>query len=146
MSTRYTLPARFRPLVKRFSLRTFGMLLCAYIWVGVGVGQMLELPTLRPGVFHLLIPGIIRASAWWLTAFVALCCAWSDRASSIALGLLWVPPAFSLVSYASGWIMAQVPGGNPGYPNGWYSAYLFLGLVGLVIFAALVPSKAKEQR
>lgn len=143
MSALHELGQRIRPLVSRFSLRTFGMLLCVYIWIGIGVGQLFDVPTIRPGVFHLLIPGAVRAALWWVPAMVGLACAWSHRASPIALGVLWVPPALVLVSYGIGWAMSAVPGGSPGYANGWYSAYLYLGLVGLVVFTALVPSRAK---
>ena len=143
MPIRYTVRDRLRPLVSRFSRRTFGILLCVYIWALIGWGQYIDVPIPRPGVFHLLIPGIGRALLWWIPALVGLICAWSHRASSVALGVLWVSPGLCLVSYAIGWALSKVPGGNPGYPNGWYSSALFLGVVGIVIVTALLPAKAK---
>lgn len=145
-SPRYKVPRRIQPLVSRFSRRTLGMLFCVYIWFLIGYGALHEVPVPRPGVFHLLLSPVLRALLWWIPAGIALACAWSHRASSTALGILWFPPAFTLVSYAVGWVMWRVPGGNPGYPNGWYSAALYLGVVGMVIVTALLPARAKDVR
>lgn len=123
------------------SRRTFGILLCVYIWALVGFGALGDVPAPRPGVFHLLAPGWAGSLLWWIPAAVGLCCAWSHRASSAAIGILWFPPALVTVSYTIGWILYRLPGGNPGYPNGWYSAALYLAAVGVGVLTAMLPSK-----
>lgn len=129
-------------LLRKFSVRTFGMLLCAYVWILIGVGAFKEISIPYPGVFHLMIPGNVRGGIWLGTAAVAITFAWSRRLSPAALGLLWFMPTLQMISYGTAWLLYQIDGGNPGYQNGWYSAALYLALIGMVIMAALVPSRA----
>lgn len=132
---------------KRFGLRTASMWVCAYIWIGLGIGAFQEVPVVRPGVFHLTVDAQIRGWLWLATALVAVATSLSRRLSSLGLALLFVMPGLTAVSYASAWVLFKVPGGSPGYPNGWYSSYLYLGLMAWVIITACIPSRpAAEPR
>lgn len=71
---------------------------------------------------------------------VATC--WSRRLSPFGLAGLFLLPGLYLASYALSWVLWLVPGGNPGYENGWYSAYLYLGLTAFVVIAAFIPSRS----
>lgn len=108
----------------------------------MGIGAFVEIPPdTRPGVLHLLIPGWIRGLVWLGVAAFAAATAWSRKWSTVALGLLWIPPAVNLASYLMAWVVSSewVPG--HGYPDGWYAAGFFLALVGIVILAAMSPAR-----
>lgn len=129
----------------RFSVRTFGMLVCAYIWLLIGIGGFQEISRTVPATFHLAIPGVIRGGIWVFSAAIAVVFAWSRRYSPLAIGLLFFMPTLQFVSYGIGWVIYKLPGGSPGNPSGWYSSALYLALVALVILIALIPSRAPTQ-
>lgn len=117
------------------------MWVCAYIWIGLGIGAFREVPAVRPGVFHLAISSDVRGWFWLSTAIVAVVTGLSRRGSPIGLGLLFLMPALTVASYTSSWVRYEIPGGSPGYANGWYSSYLYLGLMAWVVITALIPSR-----
>lgn len=123
-----------------FSLRTFGMLLCIYIWVWLGVGNLLDAPAVRPDVIYLLAPPWMRAGVWLLAALVALITAWSRRGSIVGLLLLSIPPVAVIASYSYSMFIHLIPGGSEGYPQAYYLAAIYLALPGLVVMTALMPS------
>lgn len=126
---------------KRFGLRSASMWVCAYIWIGLGIGAFQEVPVVRPGAFHLAISSDVRGWLWVATAAVALGTALSRRMSPVGLGVLFLMPGLTTVSYAASWVLFKIPGGSPGFANGWYSSYLYLGLMAWVVITALIPSR-----
>ena len=128
------------------------MLSAAYIWVLVGVGTFHDISPVHPGVFHLVLPASVRGWMWIGTAAVALITAllpaatsrtrrwWGLDLTPLGIGALVCMPLLRCASYASGWAMSLLPGGSPGYPDGWYASALYLGLIFWVLLTASIPS------
>ena len=129
----------------RFGLRTAAMLVLAWVWIGLGAGAFLEVPTPQPGAFHLLLSSDVRGGAWIATALIAIATAWSRRGSPVGLAALFLMPGLYLASYSLSWVLYVLPGGSAGYPNGWYPAYLFLGLAAFVMIIAFIPARPARQ-
>jgi hypothetical protein len=129
------------------------MLLCAYIWILLGIGAWLEKTTYIPGAFHLLLSGQVRAVLWVIPALIAIVFAWSREKSVFGLVPLVVMPSISMASYLWAWIltlpiMNAVTEHSVGSDYGWYFSsfyFAFLSMVGLVaVIPPPIPDETKS--
>lgn len=116
------------------------MLSCAYVWLLLGVGQLQQIPVRHPGVFHLTLPGELRGWIWLGPALLAVATCFSRRLSWVGIMVLFMPAIFTMASYAEAWLAFKIPGGSPGYSNGWYQSAIYLGAMLIPVLAALFPS------
>ena len=124
-------------------VRVGAMLLCAYIWSLFGIGALLETVTFVPAAFHLLIPGPVRAFAWWGAALTALVMAFLKEKTWLGLAILAAPVTFTLSSYLWSWVNFLYDG--DGSPRGWYLSSFYLAALGLVVLAAYIPDSHKNR-
>lgn len=120
-----------------FGVRGYTMLLCAFIWALVGYAIIRGSGSHVPGTFHDEVPTWGRLVMWFTPAAASVLLCRSRRFDWIALAMLIVGPTLRCVSYLIAWTLAIVPGGKVGYGDGWYSAAIYLALIGLVGIAAV---------
>lgn len=124
------------------SARTLALLLCAGVWVLVGLGVLLAAAGANPYVPHTQIPAPLRVSMWFgPAAFAVLTCV-TRRWAGLTVALLIIGPVIRVLSYLFGWAVHLLHLG-PGHPTGWYAAALHLALVGLVVLAAILTRDDK---
>lgn len=121
-------------------LKTFVMVVCAYIWFWLGLSNYYDLPRPTPGVAYLALDPDLRAGLWWGGAIVGLATAWSREKNRFGLLALMYMPAFVITCYTISYIYARVPGGHEGMFTAWYQCGVYLSLPALVVIAALVPA------
>ncbi len=129
---------RFRP-----DHQGWGLLVCGLLWAILGRWTWYgTIPAVHhPGAFHELIDPHIRAVIWVFTAGMAIASVWMRPSRSMALGALAFMPGLQAISYTFSWVLSwwhwwPLNGLGPGFPDGIYSAVVYLGLVGWVVYIA----------
>lgn len=115
------------------------MILCANIWILIGIATFLEVSVAPPNadsVFHLYLDPTIRGTAWIITGLFAGFSAWSKKSNYLAIGGLMIMPSLVVASYTLAWFIHLWPGLPNGDSGGWYRAAIYLNLVALVLLAA----------
>ena len=130
---------------RRYGARTFGLILCAWIWLFLGLVSFGAPATPRPGVLHLMLPGWVRLGVWVAFAIYAFVSALRAKGTNIALGVLMFPPAATVASYTWGIISAWLLGPAEGYIDGWKQAALYGSCIGIVVLAALHPNRPQPK-
>lgn len=131
---------RLPNFITRLGARGFLMLVCAYIWAWLGLGNYRDVISVRPDIPHLGIEPITRALMWWAGPVVAVCTAGLRKGSILGLAALAFMPCFVIASYGISYVWWYVPGGHAGYAEAWYSAGIYLALPALVLASALIPA------
>lgn len=124
----------------RFGVRAQAMFLCAFIWALVGLGVLTSVAPAPPGTFHGEVPFWLSVSLWFGAALLAAITAPMRKWSALGLSILLIAPALRFLSYSTAWLLFET--GNGGYERGWYSAAVYLALLGLVYIAARIPAPA----
>lgn len=120
------------------------MLACSYIWLLIGVGAFREIPAIRPNVAHLALSGETRGWMWLAPAIIAVLTCLSPRFSWVGVMLLFAPAITTMTSYGVAWFAFKIPGGSPGFSDGWYQSGIYLGAVLIPVLVALFPSSAPD--
>ena len=135
-------------LRQRLGVRGLGLLLIWVTWSLIGLGVYQDESVTAAGAPHLIIPAHIRAALWLASGTPALVLACSRRWDRLALLAAVLMPTGRVTSYLWAWIVYISPGGEPGYPGGWYSAAIHAVLVAYVLLVAGivdVPHRDREQ-
>lgn len=45
-----------------------------------------------------------------------------------------------MASFGMSWVLYEIPGGSPGYANGWYSSAFYLAAMLIPIIVSTIPS------
>jgi len=130
--------ARLHAFRRHLGVRGLGLLLIAVTWSLIGLGVYQDQSATPTGAPHLLIPTDIRAGLWIGTGMLALALSMSRRWDWLALTLAVVMPTVHVASYGWAWITHLAPGGEPGYPGGWYNAAIHSVLVAYVVLVACI--------
>lgn len=123
---------------RRLGLRGAGMLLIAFVWFLIGLGDIRDLSATPNSAWHLLIPSEIRGTVWIFSAALCLILAWTKSQDWIALVVACIMPTIRITSYTWAWIMSLIPGPPDGFPGGWYSSAIHFALLGLVMLVAAI--------
>lgn len=126
--------------LRRLGARGFLMLVCAYIWFWLGLGNWRDVLLPHDGVPHLQIEHHVRAIMWWIGPVAAVITAGLGRRSWIGLLVLTWMPSFVIFSFSISWLWWYLDGGHTGYDDAWYQAGIYLALPALVLAAALIPA------
>lgn len=124
---------------RRLGVRGRAMLLCAFIWILIGVGVVTSTAPARPGTFHTVLPVGLSIALWLGSAAFAAATAFVQRFSALGISGLLLMPALRFTSYSWAWLMSLV--GLEGYPGGWYSAAFYLAMIFLVWIVAQIPAQ-----
>lgn len=130
-------PRPWREVGKRGQI----LLVFGFLWVGTGVGTLIsprpeawdDVPLLRE------FPG---GWAWVACGAFAMFYAMRPRRvvhDGVAFVALYLPPAFRAGAYMLAWADSLTPFGAIGYPRGWLSALVYLGLVAAVMICSSWP-------
>ena len=135
-------------LRQRLGVRGLGLLLIWATWSLIGLGVYQDESVTAAGEPHLIIPAHIRAALWLASGTLALVLACSRRWDRLALLAAVLMPTVRVTSYLWAWIVYIPPGGEPGYPGGWYNAAIHAVLIAYVLLVAGivdVPHRDREQ-
>jgi len=139
---RFRLPEHPRLWIKHPPLsigrRGAVLLILGVIWVFIGISTLVDPyasggPEL--GLFHQALPPWLRATAWMVTALVAIASAWRVAGKRDDLGYmaLILMPMVRTASFTWAWLIHLIPGGANGAPNGWLGAIVW-GTVTVLVF------------
>lgn len=136
-----------RKLTRKLGVHGSGLVLIGAVWTLMAVGALtLELPTNPEAVLlHRQIPVYIDATIWLTAAMGCFAAAFDrngPRRDGLALAFAVIPPVIRFASYLWSWVVALVPGEPDGTPTGWFSALLYLCMVGVVCLVAAIPDES----
>ena len=130
-----------------FGVRSEAMILCALIWLAMGLGIWQDLSVqVSPGAWHLFIPAEVRSGLWVATGAAALALAFFPMKSHWGLTALIIMPIMLASSYLWAWIIDLIPGEPGGDPRGWFRAIFFVAMVGLVVVISHIPANVPVRR
>lgn len=134
--------ARLHAFRRHLGVRGLGLLLIAVTWSLIGLGVYQD----QSSAPHLLIPTDIRAGLWIGSGMLAAALSTSRRWDWLALTLAVIMPTVRVASYGWAWITYLAPGGEPGYPGGWYNAAIHSALVAYVVLVACIIDLPSPQQ
>jgi hypothetical protein len=137
-----------RRLTSRLGVHGAGLLFIAAVWWIIGIRLLIHPAPAPDGVWHAYIPTPISLAMWWGASLLCLGAAidrHGPRRDGFALGFATIPPALAVCSYIWSWIISLIPSEPHGYPLGWYTASLYLALVGLVVLVTAIPDPDPDQ-
>jgi len=135
-------------LRQRLGVRGLGLLLIWVTWSLIGLGVYQDESVTAAAALYYIIPAHVRAALWLASGTPALVLACSRRWDRLALLAAVLMPTMPVTSYLWAWIVYISPGGEPGYPGGWYNAAIHAVLVAYVLLVAGivdVPHRDREQ-
>ena len=129
---------RLHAFRRQLGVRGLGLLLIAFAWSLIGLGVYQDQSATPTGAPHLLIHADIRAGLWIGSGMLAAALSTSRRWDWVALTIAVIMPTVRVASYGWAWITYLAPGGEPGYPGGWYNAAIHSVLVAFVVLVACI--------
>lgn len=114
------------------------LLVFGFLWLGSGVGTLIS-PQPQAWDDVPLLREYPDGWVWIAAGLLSMAYALRPRHithDGVAFVALYLPPAYRAGAYVLAWIDSLTPLGAIGYPRGWLSALIYLGLVAAVMICS----------